>query len=224
MLTATTGAGGGLLLLSCMPGFLPPAALIPVHGLVQLASNLSRAVFALKKVDWRVLLQYLLGACAGAALGSRFVVIFPVDYLPLLLGTAILLMAWMPDINTRLRFPANFLALGAFQTFVSLFIGSPGPFSLAVLFRTGMTRDQIVATNSSMMTILHIIKVLTFGLLGFVFQPYLILIAGMIVSATLGSYAGTRLRLTISEELFKKILRIILTLLALRMFYRTLMR
>ena len=81
------------------------------------------------------MLQYLLGASAGAAVGSRFVIIFPTDYLPLLLGIAILLMAWMPDLNTRYRFPANFFAVGAFQTFISLFIGSPGPFSLAVLFR-----------------------------------------------------------------------------------------
>ena len=130
-------------------------------------------------------------------------------------------MAWMPDLKTRYRFPANFFAVGAFQTFISLFIGSPGPFSLAVLFRKGLARDQLVATNAGLMTILHLLKVLTFGLLGFVFQPYLYLIAGMVVCATLGSYAGTRLRLIISETLFTKILRVILTLLALRMFYRT---
>ena len=33
----------GVLLISAMPGFLPVAAVVPVHGGVQLASNVSRA-------------------------------------------------------------------------------------------------------------------------------------------------------------------------------------
>ena len=33
MITATLGAGGGVLLLVLMASWLPPAAIIPVHGL-----------------------------------------------------------------------------------------------------------------------------------------------------------------------------------------------
>ena len=46
-LTAITGIGGGMMLIAIMPGFLPAAAIVPVHGMVQLFSNSSRAFFVL---------------------------------------------------------------------------------------------------------------------------------------------------------------------------------
>ena len=49
-LTATVsgviGFGGGMLLIAIMPMFLPPLAVVPVHGVVQLASNASRMAFS----------------------------------------------------------------------------------------------------------------------------------------------------------------------------------
>ena len=42
-LTAAVGIGGGLSMLALMAYVIPPFALIPVHGLVQLGSNASRA-------------------------------------------------------------------------------------------------------------------------------------------------------------------------------------
>jgi len=220
VLSAIIGAGGGILLLSLLPGFIPTAAIIPVHGMVQLASNASRVAFDLKQVEWRILLQYFLGAALGAAVGSRFILKFPLDYLPVLLGCFILLMAWMPDYKVRFHLPGDLFSLGAFQSFVALFVGSPGALSLSVLYRKGLSRDQVVVTNSIMMLTLHLLKVLTFGLLGFVFQPYWTIIAGMTVGVTLGSYVGTRLRSKVSEKRFRNILRIVLTLLALRMIVR----
>jgi uncharacterized protein len=38
-LTAVAGAGGGTILIALMLLFMPPAAAIPAHGVVQLASN-----------------------------------------------------------------------------------------------------------------------------------------------------------------------------------------
>lgn len=223
MLTAMTGVGGGLLLLSAMPGFVPAAAIVPVHGIVQLASNVSRALFSLKQIDWGIFIQFFFGAALGATVGSNFVLSFPTDYIPVLLGCIILLMTWLPVSKIGFQFPGNFFSVGAFQSFIALFIGSPGPLTVSILFRKGLSRDRIVTTNAALMTGLHFIKVLTFGLLGFVFGPYLLLIAGMMVCVTLGSFIGTRLRGKVSETFFRKALRILLTLLALRMIIRVLL-
>jgi hypothetical protein len=38
------GIGGGAALLAVMASLVPPAALIPVHGVVQVGSNLGRAL------------------------------------------------------------------------------------------------------------------------------------------------------------------------------------
>jgi len=59
-----------------------------------------------------------------------------------------------------------------------------------------------------------------FGILGFAFSSYLLLMAGMIVGATLGSFVGTKVRGHVPEEMFKKGLKILITLLAIRMIVR----
>ena len=78
-LTAITGIGGGVLLLSVMVQFMTPAVAVPVHGVVQLASNASRAAFGWRDVRWGLVVPYALGAILGPhdldfyvdALGAR---------------------------------------------------------------------------------------------------------------------------------------------------------
>ena len=67
------------------------------------------------------------------------------------------------------------------------------------------------------MTATHLCKVAVFGFVGFSFSPYLHLIAAMIISASLGSWAGTQLRGHLPEECFKKIFKALITLLSIRM-------
>ena len=47
---AMVGLGGGILLISVMPGLIPPFAIIPVHGMVQIANNFTRVLFGLRHV------------------------------------------------------------------------------------------------------------------------------------------------------------------------------
>lgn len=72
------------------------------------------------------------------------------------------------------------------------------------------------------MTIVHLVKVITFGLLGFAYGPYLYLMVLMVIAVIAGSYAGTKLRHKVPEELFRKAFKLLLTLLALRMIARAL--
>ena len=67
------------------------------------------------------------------------------------------------------------------------------------------------------MTATHLCKILVFGFVGFAFTPHLPLIAGMIVSVTLGSCCGTHLRGRFSEDLFRKVFKALITLLSIRM-------
>jgi len=44
---------------------IPPAAIIPVHGIVQLGSNFNRVILTLKHVDWTILFFFIPGAIFG---------------------------------------------------------------------------------------------------------------------------------------------------------------
>ena len=58
-ITAAFGIGGGGVLLALLASVLPPAALIPVHGLVQLGSNAGRAAIMARHCDRGVLAVFL---------------------------------------------------------------------------------------------------------------------------------------------------------------------
>jgi len=221
-LTAVLGLGGGMLLISVMSVFLPPVAIVPVHGVVQFASNASRGAFSAKDIRRDILWPFLIGCLIGTLAGSRVVLKVPNEFLPMPLGIFILTMTWLPQIKKKLWFPGRFLSLGFVQAFLTLFVGASGPLNMPFLIRAGLSRDQLVVTGAAFMTIVHLVKIITFGLLGFAFGPYLFLMLLMILAVISGSYAGTRLRHKVSEQLFLMAFKLLITLLAMRMIIKTL--
>lgn len=216
-ITGTLGLGGGVLLISVMAIFLPPVAIVPVHGVVLLVMSATRGLFGLRHVEWPIVRQYLYGAIIGAAIGSQFVRKIPPGLIPLLLGIFILTVTWMPILKTEVRIPLKFSCLGGVKTLLSLFVGATGPLLIPFLLRAGLMKDRLVVTAAVLATISHILKVTAFGLLGFAFAPYVPLLVGMMISVTLGSYVGTRLRGKVPEQPFRQAVKILVTVLASRM-------
>ena len=131
-------------------------------------------------------------------------------------------MTWLPQWKKRFRLPGRFFGLGFVQAVLTLFVGATGPLNMPILLREGLSKDQIVVTASALMTIVHLAKILTFGVLGFAFGSYLTLMMGMVGAVIAGSYVGTKLRARVSEELFKNVFKILITALALRMIIKAL--
>ena len=53
-IAAIVGLGGGMMLITILPSFLPINALIPVHGLTQMTSNLSRQFLDIKMFNMKL--------------------------------------------------------------------------------------------------------------------------------------------------------------------------
>lgn len=75
--TAAMGIGGGVMLLAILASVLPAAALIPVHGLVQLGSNGNRAIMTRQHIDWCMVKSFSAGALLGAFAASFVVIQLP---------------------------------------------------------------------------------------------------------------------------------------------------
>ena len=80
-------------------------------------------------------------------------------------------------------------------------------------------RQTYVATHATLMSIQHGLKVVAFGLLGFSFGPYLPLLAGLLVFGFAGTYIGKLVLMHLPEAMFRTGLKIVLTLIALRLLY-----
>ncbi|AMO54497.1 hypothetical protein GZ77_23325 [Endozoicomonas montiporae] len=220
-LTAVFGVGGGLMLISLMPGAIPATAIIPVHGMVQLSSNASRALFGRQFIRWDYLSRFLPGAIVGSVLASQFVLSINMDYIPLILGLFILTIVWAP-IPPLQKLPARFFSFGIIHSLMSTLGGAAGPLLAAFLSRESFKRDTLVATFAAFMSTSHLLKVSAFTALGFDFMKWLPLMLLMSISVVLGSWFGTRIRPHIPEINFKVIFRWIVTLLACRMVALTL--
>ena len=224
MLTAVVGIGGGMLLLAVMPVVLPPLAVVPLHGVVQLLSNASRSLFGSREVVWRILPAFMVGVVLGGFFGTRLVQAIPARYLPIPLGLFILLLTWLPNLKEQLQLPGKFFGLGLAQGSLTLLLGATGPLNMPVLLRQGYSGGQVITTHALMMTIVHLMKVIAFGLLGFVFSAHLILLGGMSCAVIGGSWIGTKLRHRFPEQLLKRILKVLVTLFALRMIFQALLK
>jgi uncharacterized membrane protein YfcA len=222
ILTAIAGFGGGMILIAFMPGILPPVAIVPIHALVQLCSNSSRALFSWRSIHWTFCGAFIAGSILGGLGAAQLINQLDLHYLPLILGLYILFNVWGPELTFKKTPRGEFFTIGVIQTGLSMIIGATGPLTQSTLLRKGLGRDSIVSTSALLMTITHLIKIPIFGLLGFSFASYWQVILGMCLSVIVGTYIGTRVRYKIPETTFKTGVNWLLTLLALRMVYITL--
>jgi len=217
MLTASVGIGGGTIMLAVLAQVLPVKAIIPVHGVVQFGSNFGRTVMLLRDVRWVYFFWFSAGSIIGAILGGQIVVSLPVDVLRVVLGGFILYSVWGPKFTSKSKGPQTILTGGLLSTLLTMFVGATGPFILALLKALELPRFALVATNAACMVIQHLLKVIVFGVLGFAYGPYLLLIVLMITMGFVGTIIGKKILLTVDEEKFQIGVNVILTLLALRL-------
>lgn len=214
LMTAAFGLGGGVTLLAILASLLPPAALIPVHGLVQLASNGGRAALMRREAARGPLLPFLGGAALGAAAGGLVAVDLPGAWVEIGVGAFVIWAALGRAPAAVSRFAG---AAGFVSTLLTMFFGATGPFVAAYVRTLELGRAAHVATQSVMMTAQHALKVVAFGLLGFAFGPWLVPVAAMAAAGFAGTLAGRRLLMRGTDARFRRILTVLLVLLGARL-------
>jgi uncharacterized membrane protein YfcA len=214
---AVFGMGGGVPLITLMPGLVPAVAIIPLHAATQLASNGSRALFGWRHIDPGLLAPFILGGAFGALAGALLFRQLDLAWLPALIGVVILFITWVPVPGPPGRGHFALVALGFYQTGLGMLVGASGPLGAAVLARRNTRRDWLVVNTAVYMTANHFLRVLAFFVMGFSFASYGWLLAGMIAGVVLGSWLGTRLRQFVPEINFLLWFRVLVSLLALRM-------
>ena len=215
-LTAAFGIGGGAALLALLALMLPPAALIPVHSVVQFGSNVGRLLIMIFTVYWKPFIPFCIGTIIGCCIAGVFVIQLPPFVIQLAVGFFILwiVFAQMPAIPTKFVFLA-----GVISSFVSMFIGATGTFVGAVVKSMKLQPVQNVATHSGLTTFRHFSKSFVFGFVGFNFSEYLILICGMIISGFVGTVLGRKVLINFGAGYFKPALNFIFVAIALKLLW-----
>lgn len=219
-MTAVLGIGGGIILIAFFPLLLPAAAIIPIHAVTQLSSNLSRAWFGRKQVVITPLREYLLGVILGVAGGFFLIGSIDLANVPLFIGAYILLNLWLPAFQKAIARIEHFSLIGFVQSVLSLFVGITGPIHLPLLMKRYDDHHAVVSTGAAMIVFAHLGKIVVYSWHGFAWLEYAWLLAALVVAAVAGSWLGVRLRHAIRIGFLRPLLKYLLTLLALHMIVR----
>lgn len=222
-LTASAGIGGGLALLGLATYIVPIAALIPVHGAVQLGSNAGRTVLLRRHIAWACLLAFLAGAVPGAFAGRFAVGLLPETAMEGLLGLFILILTWVRLPKLAAISTTGFAVTGFITTAMTMVFGATGPFNAVVLSKAFSDRLTLVGTMAAVMTAQHLVKIVVFALAGFAFADWAPLLAAMIITGLAGTWAGRHLLVSMPEARFRLIFNICLSVLALDLIRRGLL-
>ncbi|SMY06276.1 sulfite exporter TauE/SafE family protein [Flavimaricola marinus] len=214
--TVAFGIGGGVLLLAVMASLMPPAALIPVHGVVQLGSNLFRALLLRAHVHWPPVAVFVAGSVVGVAVGGVVAINLPPAVVQIGIGGFVIysVLSSPPVWLSR-----QGLVIGALSSFLSMFFGATGVFVANFVKSLNLPRQTHVATHATLMTCQHLLKIVTFGVLGFAFGPWVLFILAMIGAGFLGTVIGRRVLISMSDTGFRQALNVILVLLSIRLIF-----
>ena len=222
-LSAVLGMGGGALLLAVMLTALPWAEVIPLHAVVQLASNGTRVLAYLPQVSWPVVTRFAAGLLPGGLLGALLIGELARSpgadpWLKLLVGTWILVMLVIPeparsprdaddgeprdgdanddtnDNPLQVGHWWDWPALGFVAGSCALAVGAVGPLIAPLFLRRPMTRQQVVATKAVCQSLLHLVKLPVFiALWNFDYGRSALLLAVLVACVVPGTLIGRRL-------------------------------
>jgi uncharacterized membrane protein YfcA len=217
------GLGGGLFTLASTSLLLPLPLVVPLNGVLILAGQITRVAQYYKYVDWKITLPFVPGSVLGAVAGAYVYFGLPEALLAFLLGCVLIWMAWIPPSAGARKFAARipfpFFWVGILHTFLSSVLGAGALFQ-SLMVNSKLSKDAFIATIAATMLFMALFKSLGYMLAGFDYTPYLLLIGLSWLMGTAGTVIGKMCVDVLPDTYFRLIIRIVVSLFALRLFWR----
>ena len=220
LMTSVAGAGGGTVLLAAMLQFMNPAEAIPVHGAIQLTSNLTRTWLLRKFVNWKIIFKFSLLLPFGIFLGLKIFQNIDPDNIKILIGIFILLALGLQNLRIikNIKISTNiYLLIGFFTGILNILVGVIAPLLAVIVKQSISEKKSIVGTLGYFGLIGNLIKIIGFSFIGFSFLAYIDTLLMVIPATLIGSRIGQFLLNKISNRIFTIMFQIILIGLAIRL-------
>jgi uncharacterized membrane protein YfcA len=205
----STLAGGGtpLLLIPVIGFFLGPAAVPPILTTGMLLGHPQRLLLYWQDIDWELMKWYSPGAIIGAALGGFVFTQVQLQWLPILIAFFLLISALTYSCGKQLQALQvrawYFLPAGFVFAFLSGIVGSTGPLLNPLYLNYGLLKEQMIATKSAHLLVVHIVKMITYGIFGAFTLPYLGYGLLLGLAAIPGNWLGQIVLQKLSQQQFR---------------------
>ncbi|MGB8225167.1 MAG: sulfite exporter TauE/SafE family protein [Polyangiales bacterium] len=224
--SAILGMAGGVTLLGVMTALLPAPVVVPLHGIVQLASNWTRTWAFRRHVRWSIFFAFMLPAVVGVGIAASIWADLELTWFRAWVGAFILLFLVWRRYKPDLRNPPiwSYAALGLAAGLLAIFVGASGPFLAPFFLRDDFENEEVIATKAICQTWLHLLKIPAFLALSFDYTPYAPMLVGLVVAVIGGTYFGKHLLSRISKDRFVFWFQLVLAILAVYLIASTVIR
>ena len=208
----STLAGGGtpIILIPLIGLFMGSVAVPPVLTTVMLVGHPQRLFLYWQHICWRLMWWYLPGAIVGAILGAFIYTQIQLEWLPILLAIFLIISTASYGVKEKESSfkvaPWYFLPSGFVFAFISGLIGSTGPLLNPLYINYGLRKEEMIATKSAHLVVIHIAKMITYGVFGALNWHYLSYGLLMGIAAFPGNWIGQITLRKVSEQNFRKLL------------------
>ena len=176
LMTSLAGAGGGTVLLAAMLQFMNPAEAIPVHGVIQFSSNLTRTWLLRKFVNWSIVIRFTILLPIGVYIGLQIFQNMDSDNIKNIIGIFILLALILQNLKFIKSFFVPYYAfyfIGLITGVLNILVGVIAPLLAVILKQSISEKKSIVGTLGYFGLIGNLLKIIGFSLIGFSFYEYI---------------------------------------------------
>lgn len=215
-INASFATGGVYIMLAVVSAVLPLTVTIPLLPALALPSLFARIFLFREHINKSIVKAFVIGSIFGVLLGGQIFVSLDERVISLAIGSLILFITWWPNISVKLPRFNVFSYIGFSHSFIGTLFGVGGILQPAIL-RTSMTQAQITGTLAACLFIMDIFKISSYVHNGFSYIPYTYPLMIAILLGFLGAWLGKRISVSISQNTFRRVFKLIITLVAIRL-------
>ena len=233
-ISAIIGMGGGIILLGIMAIIIPQGYMvIALHGIIQLISNTTRTFLFRRHLKKNIINEFIIGAFLGVVL-SIGIIFYLINYFNVNTADQIDMEILKPIIglfiiwnitfkkyfkNKVIKTENNsFVIVGFLSGLASIFVGATGPLIAPFFINKNFSKENIIANKAACQMITHISKIPIFiYFFNFNYFNKLDMLLPLIIAVFIGTNFGKKILKTIPEDLFMKIFKIALALIAIKL-------
>ena len=207
-------------MIALMLQILNPAAAIPVHGVVQLASNTTRVYLLWKELSWPIIVRFIALMPFGVALGLLVFQGLPTAAVQLLIGLFVLASLFTRQIGRWRESEVPlwaFVPIGFITGALNMVVGVIAPILGVLIIRKDLSKEAMVGTLGFFGFVGNLLKVAGFALIGFSFVTYGPLMLSMVPAAVIGTRVGRAVLADMNPQYFLIAFRLMLVALALKL-------
>lgn len=222
------GFGLPVVAITILPFFIPIEEALALNALVITVTNLQQIVQAGEtRAGFRSAWPMMLGMALMVPVGALFTVGIPTSVLMTILGTFVLLFVASSFLSPRLRVPHGWeqrvgFGMGLLSGFVGALTSAPGPIFVMYVVSLHLPRPHYMAALGFIMTLFGFVLTASYVWVGVVRWEHVPLGLLATIPGVIGGYVGNVVGKRVGVDTFRRIVLVLLGVLAAMMIERAL--